>query len=153
MAVNWLLSGHGYVVMKKQYNRMNYKTCSRRTYYKYQNEAAEEIIDYVKDGCSQYASNIEDGSYVSIDAQQNHPTNGSSAMTSFFDHKQKKFVGFECTSKSKGVIFKGNYEGCSNNKESASIERGLTNLKPMIKNKKLTISHDLDGIWHYQEKS
>lgn len=69
MAVNWLLSGHGYVVMKKQYNRMNYKTCSRRTYYKYQNEAAEEIIDYVKDGCSQYASNIEDGSYVSIDAQ------------------------------------------------------------------------------------
>ena len=123
---------------------MNYKKCSRRAYYKYQEEAAEDIVDYVKNDCIKYASNLEDGSYVSTDAQWNHPTNGSSEMTSFYDHKQIKFIGFECTSKSKR-IFKGNYEGNSNNMESAGIERGLTNLKPIIKNKKLTISHDHDG--------
>ena len=57
---------------------------------------------------------------------------------------KKKIFGFVCTSKNK-VIFKGNYEGNINNMESAGIERGLTNLKQVINNKKLIISHDHDG--------
>lgn len=62
---------------------MNYKTCSHRAYYKYQEEAAEEIVDNVKYNWLQYVSNIGDGGYVSTDAQWNDPINGSSAITFF----------------------------------------------------------------------
>lgn len=39
----------------------------------------------------------------------------------------------------------GNYEGFSSNMETAIIERGLTDLKPIIKDKKINLAHDHDG--------
>lgn len=144
MATTGLLTGNGYVGMKRNCNYLNIPTPSMRTYYNYQRDAAENIIDIVGNNCLQNATKIQNNSNISTDGQWNHQNNGSNALITFFDHEQGKVVHFENISRNKG-IFGGNYEGASSNMETAGIERGLTNLKPIIKDKMVNIAHDHDG--------
>lgn len=144
MVVSGLLTDNGYVGMKRNAQLTNTPTCSKRTYYLCQKKVVNEVVEEVREDCKKYASQIKDGSCISIDGRWNHTRNGSNATVSFIDESQKKVLAIESTNKVKG-IYGGNFIGSSRNMETAGIEKGLATHHPFIKDKEIFITHDHDN--------
>lgn len=65
---------------------------------------------------------------------------GSTGIVTLYDNKQKKSVGCETLTKSKGK-FEGHYDGNSNNMETNGLDRLFDKIGDSITNKNITFSH------------
>lgn len=141
MVISGLLSGNGYEGTKHIANRLNKLTPSKKTYYDHQPKVLKAVNEIVSTDCNKYAKQIKRNTALSCDCSWNHKHCGSAGTVTVYDNKQKKFVGCETLTKSKGK-FEGNYNGNSNNMETNGLERVFDKIGDSISNKNITFSHD-----------